>query len=222
VKWNDREVNAELHRWVETSVTDQAVRRAILTPITDPRHLEGLDGYFGEDVFYVGQPRRQIMVQWPKGILKVQGGLKGTSLGDALLTHALEYSNTLAYRFNILHVIPIKASSLDWQDRTGVADVRFEPDSQQAKAWLQPVSEELFLRIYPGERFREMFAPENETGIVIDTDAIIDPPPHEITVGMDPGPYSGLARRDLLGLHLDREGCYCEQHGNTLVIRRHE
>jgi hypothetical protein len=240
VKWNDRELDAELHSWVEGNVSDEDQRKIILMPISDPADGRGQFAYFGAEVYRVGRsdfaddepPSRYLTVQRqgshrPKTSVwnEIEMGRPGVCLGAALLEDALENSQTFAHRFHTLHIVPITAASLDWEDRTGVNRIRFEPDSQQARAWLAPAHANAFSDVRPEDRFRQMFQPKSKTGITIDTTAIDEPfPPGEPMLGGGSlkGPFGEFPRRDLLGIHLDREGCYCDQVGNTLVIKRHK
>jgi hypothetical protein len=241
VKWNDRELTAELHSWVEGNVIDEEERKTLLTPIIDPADGRGQYADFGAENYSVGRSvlsadarPRYLTVQRAGNerkrqvlYIELDGARTGDSLGVALLADALQNSQTFAYRFHTLHIVPINAESLDWQDRTGVYRIRFEPDSQQARAWLEFESASPYMHIGPARRLRAMFGPKDRTGIAIDTTAIDEPvqpdPPGIIMGAMSLSrSLAAFPRRDLLGLHLDREGCYCDQRGNTLIIRRLE
>lgn len=223
VKWNDREVAAEVRRWVETNVTDTEQRVTLLTPINGSNVSRGAITNFGETVYEVGSPTRQLNVLWGMGIPEIEDRM-GSPLCEALLETALLTNQTLTYRFNTVFILPIEADHLDWQDRTGVADVQFEKDSPQEHAWLEPRSVNAFLNVPEGDRFQRIFEPYSTTGIDIDATAIADlSKKYSIGSGpAPPGPFPEHPRRDLLGIFLELGGYYCEQQGNTLVIKRRE
>jgi hypothetical protein len=228
VRWNNEPVTDELGRWLSAEVTDSVLRQRFLRPIRSPDYVIDTHSYYGMVWYHAGPGSRSFFIHQETRFSRAELGRVGQPIGEAILAEALKNSQTLAYRFNSLYVVPITARSLDWQDRTGINNVRFEPGSQQAKAWLD-LGYANRTADYPVERLQRMFNPRSETGITIDTTAIKKPEPKPIPIDgtmlgghRRPGDDAKFPRRDLLGKHLDMEGCYCEQQGNTLIIRRLE
>lgn len=220
VQWNGRPAATELRRWLEAEVTDTELRQILSMTVRHRSETQQRLHQYRELVYSAGQPARHFGVYWDTSYPESESDPTGNSVGEAILEDALHNSHTLAYRFGILHVIPITAAALDWQDRTGVYDVQFEPSSEQEKFWHEKVAANPFLLDRPAERFQALLYSETEHIIEIDVSAIATP--HENVVGGSLPPGFPRIRRDVLGQHLNLEGCYCQQRGNLLVIKRHE
>ena len=221
VRWNDAPVETELVRWLDAASLNPELRERFLLPLHRAEEAQPLVYAYAGEVMYFPAPDRPFSVHWENVFPKYEQVRVGRPIGETILAKALENSSTLVCRFNCLYAVPITGRSLAWQDRTGVHTVRFEPFTQQAQAWLEPVQANYF-PAYAAQRFQELFEPSTQTGITLDTAAIQDLST-ELRVGDVVGtPPAALKfpRRDLLGTYLDKEGCYCEQQGNMLIIRR--
>jgi hypothetical protein len=134
---------------------------------------------------------------------------------EAIVERALLASLTLDYRFGVVCLVPIGESGSDWQRRSGIATVRFEPGSREERAWLEPVGD-IPRAASLNEQLTQLFA---GTPIQIEVPGRQPPPPLPTQSNSPREPATFCrSRRDLLGLYLLAHGWTCEQKGNRLEI----
>ncbi|WP_254511779.1 hypothetical protein [Anatilimnocola floriformis] len=219
VKWNDQSIDSALAHWLDGHVPDSELRCKLDQKVGRRAELHAEWCLYAQIQFSVGATR--LVVQSDNHLPFENAEFSELTLGEVLLADALENDHTLAFRFNALNFVPITAKSLDWQDRTGVYDVCFDPGSRQENFWLEEVAADQFSIWHPAARFSKMFEPEFGKSLIIFVSVnLIDSEEHRLFSTPMRGPNPPRPRRDLLGHHLDRENCYVEQQGNRLIIKR--
>jgi hypothetical protein len=137
-------------------------------------------------------------------------------VAEAFVEQALLSSRTLDYRFGVVCFVPIGENGSDWQQRSGIAGIRFEPGSREELAWLEPAGE-FPEAAAPHEQLTKLFA---GTPIEIEGTAIKTPMP--MLPSRSPAARDVAtvrrSRRDVLGLYLLAHGWTCQQKGNRLEI----
>ncbi|WP_254512783.1 hypothetical protein [Anatilimnocola floriformis] len=220
VKWNGQPIATAVRQWLDQHMEDDELRRFLLETRVTRSEIRMQYCNFLQLQYSIG--RRKIAVQCVRRFVAPDTEFAACPLGEVLLQDALSFSCTLAYRFGALHFVPISPESLAWQDRTRIGEVNFEAGSLQEKAWLSEVAADQAEWVFPAACMSKMFEPVSATGITIDTTAIPDSADPTLRGLSTNRPNPPRARRYLLGQHLEMENCYCEQHGNVLVIKRRE
>ena len=222
IRWNGQPVPEAVSAWIAANIPNPELREQLLNPVG--RHMTSADAsvrlHYGQTLYFVAGPKHQLDVQWDHDDQPVHEPPLNQPIAESILELALMHDRTFAYRFGVFSLVPITPQQLAWRDRTGVADIRFEPGSAEEKFWLEPTAFDPWQHDQPAARLNEMFA-QDDSPIEIDTTAIdnLEKPYDGLTGSTLPS--LPRIRRDLIGLHLDREGYYCELQDSKLVIKPH-
>lgn len=234
VQWNGQPVEKALQDWLVANVDDVPLRAKFFERLSEPPASQAKYAHYREYLYSVGTPPQQFVVHWdwrqayeqfrlefPEVLTLKKAVAQERPFGVVLLEYVLSQSNTFAYRFQRLTIVPITPIALDWQDRTGVNDVHFEAGSGEEKFWMAGAAAEVVYHWFPGARFRAMFNPQQNQPPLITVDISNLNESEWITgSGSRQRPIPRI-RRDLFAQHLDEVGCYVEQQGNMLIIKPH-
>ena len=236
-RWNGQLVYDPFQQWLATAAAgDPVLQTALQLPSTSsfgamnqsifgtPDEFFVTDGGGESCMYLVGQPG--LPADQPYRVLHFthlrkpsmwQFAADETTLGEYLLEWALQEGLTFDFRHGGLWLIPADEVSGASRDSTGVAQIKFEPGSTQARAWEQSVTLTPFRMIFFRLTLNELV---RDTGIELDF-SDLEPLPQ--TVDPDPDLLRGCerTRRDVLGLLLERASLHCEQQGNKLILKRH-
>lgn len=222
VRWNGKPVAEAVRDWMTASIPAADLRKKLLKTVTrdDDSSTSSTPLHYGQSIYFVGEGQH-LDVQWDDDNPPMHVMLPSDRpIAENLLEFALSQDRTFAYRFGVLCLVSITPQQLTWRDRTGVADIRFEPGSEEEKYWLEPTAFSPWYPDNPAARLKYMFS-DDDVPLEIDTTAIDDlEKPHDGLTG-NTLPSLPRPRRDLIGLHLDREGYYCELRDGKLVIKPH-
>lgn len=222
VRWNGKPVAEAVREWLAANIPAADLRKKLLTTVTrdDESSTTSRPLHYGQSLYFVGEGEH-LDVQWDDDNPPMHVMLPSDQpIAENILDFALQRDRTFAYRFGVLCLIPITPQQLAWRDRTGVADIRFEPGSEEEKFWLEPTAFNPWYTDSPAARLQHMFNAA-DVPLEIDTTAIDElEPPHDGLTG-NTLPSLPRPRRDLIGLHLDREGYYCELRDGKLIIKPH-
>jgi hypothetical protein len=225
VKWNGRPVAEALQEWCAANAVSEGEQKLLMKSIEDPQDIKPTRSDPGEIVFHFPRDKQQLLLCFASSFHPGLMDFEGRSCGELLLEQALEEMHTFAYRYHTLTIVPISRQSLDWDDWTGVYEVKFAAGSEQEQFWLQEVAGIPYLLHFPAARFRRMFAAEGQAPISVDTTALgyqgePEKSPQNYVDNWI-GRTTPRVRRDLFGQHLERENCYVVQQGSKLIIKCH-
>lgn len=222
VRWNGSPVPDGVQEWIAANIPDPELRKRLLSAVSPQLTSQeaAVRLHYGQVLYFVGDPVQHLDVQWDLDDQPVHDPPLNQAIAESILELALLHDRTLTYRFGVFSLVPITPQQLAWRDRTGVAEIRFEPGSAEEKFWLTPTAFDPWQRDQPAGRLNDMFS-QDDSPIEIDTTAIDDlEKPYDGPTGSTLPPLPRV-RRDLIGLHLDREGYYCELRDGKLVIKPH-
>jgi hypothetical protein len=218
VRWNGLPLSDAIRSWVAAEVRDESQRLMLLSPISSGKESTGLPTGYDEYVHVVGAERLPLSVYCNRRFPLSEHSDGNQPVVEIQLAQALENSYTIAWRFNMLHLVPITAESLAWRDRTGVYDVKFAAGSPQEKHWLRLAGANPFFRDRPALLFRGIL--EARDSPVIEIDTSVFPGSQHLFEGGELPNGMPRTRRDQFGQHLNLQGCYVVQDGNKLIVKR--
>lgn len=222
VRWNGKPLAEAVREWLTANIPTADLRKKLLTTVKsdDASSTSSIPLHYGQSLYFVGEGEH-LDVQWDDDNPPMHVMLPSNQpIAEHTLDFALKRDRTFAYRFGVLCLVPITPQQLAWRDRTGVANICFEPGSDEEKFWLKPTACNPWYPDNPALRLKELFAAE-ESPIEIDTTAVDDLEEAFLGPMGNTLPSLPRPRRDLIGLHLDREGYHCELQGGRLVIKPH-
>lgn len=220
IRWNDRPVQEELARVLAEKKVD-AITREVLGTRVEHVDFERWTCHGGAAFEWpLTTSYHKLVLQTPM----CPEGCDRTScpgcfrdparaVGEAFVEQALLTSRTLDYRFGVVCFVPIAESGSDWEQRSGIAHIRFEPGSREESAWLEPASD--LSGTAPHEQLTQLFA---GTPIQIEGSALQPPPSPPRAPPVREAATVRRSRRDVLGLYLLAHGWTCQQKGNRLEI----
>lgn len=222
IRWNGLPVPDAIRQWLAANIPAAELRERLQSPIG--KHLTSADAsirlHYGQTLYFVAGPKHQLDVQWDLDDQPVHEPPLGQPIAESILELALAHDRTFAYRFGTFSIVPITPQQLAWRDRTGVMDLHFDAGSDAEKFWLEPTAFNPWYPNNPALRLNEIFE-QNGSPLEIDTTAVDDlEPPFTGPMGSTLPPLP-RPLRDQIGLHLDREGYYCELQDGKLVIKPH-
>lgn len=223
-RWNDRPVYEELARVLAEKNVDPITRDVLSTRVEHVDFARGTCHGGAAFEWPLTTSYHKLVLQTP---MCPQGCDRTTCpecfrdparpVAEAFVEQALLTSRTLDYRFGVICFVPIAESGSDWQQRSGIAGIRFEPGSREELAWLEPVG--LFpAAAPPHEQLTKLFA---GTPIEIEGAAIkpsMPAVPSRSPAACEMAATTHRSRRDVLGLYLLAHGWTCQQKGNRLEI----
>lgn len=218
VRWNGQPAAAEFQRWLIAAMPASESRQQLLETLSSRDDITMVLSH-GNLRFYRDLPHSHPLFHVDARDPLVIRNLPGRLLGETMLEELLKASLVLTYRFERFKELPSTPEHLDWKDRTGVYEIRFEPGSKEEEFWLgRGVIDASFAK-RTRSRLKGMLYARREIQIPFDTTAIdAFEPAREPSINEYDPPRT---RRDLVGHYLDQHGYFCELRGSTLVFKPH-